>query len=146
MTFVKSNATANVAINAVTLLTGKMSGTGEIVSGYGNDASTPGKVTGSISKTGKVNWTLTQGKGKVSFSGTTAGETTWTGTVTATLPPAKTVVTGFSMTSIPIPPQGTAFFEGTLSQVSSAGASGLSLGGIITISTDRDGNGKISAS
>ena len=143
VTIVSSNPTANVTINASTLLTGKMSGTGTVVSGYGNDTP-PGKVTGSVSKTGKASWTLTQGKGKVSFAGTTTDETTWTGTITATLPPAKTVVTGFSMTSIPIPPQGTANFNGTLSKSTLTGIAPADAA-IVTISTDRDKNGKISS-
>jgi len=140
VTIVRSTPTANVTINAVTLLSGKMAGTGTIVSGYGNDT-TPGAVKGSVSKTGKANWTLTQGKEKISFSGSGDSDQ-WIGTLTATLPPAKATVKEFSMTAIPIPPSGPATFKGTLSITSSDGSTPAE-GVKVTLSSDRDGNGKI---
>jgi len=121
---------------------GNITGTGHIVSGYGNDPAGDGTLKGKIVKT-KVSWSFTQGKRKLTFSGTQSGSTEWVGKITAVVPPAKMSGTA-TISLLPIqPPAGPAAqFHGSVQQndgMSSEAASGVT----VTIRSDVNGDGTI---
>ena len=119
---------------------GKITGTGHIVSGYGNDPSGNGSLKGKINK-GKVSWNFTQGKRKLTFKGTQSGSTEWVGNITAVVPPAK--MSGSATISLQqTQPPAAAHFHGIV-QLNDGMSPQAASGVTVTIRSDVNDDGTI---
>ena len=98
----EENPEASLSLSPVLDPKGKITGTGAIVSGFGNDSSTPGTLKGKL-KGDSLLLNVTSGGQKLSFKGTRSGDG-FLGTLKFKLPPAKGVLTNFFLPNLFAPP------------------------------------------
>ena len=138
---------ADVMIDAAIDIKGKITGTGTIVSGYGNDSSEAGVLKGSLKKD-RISWSLKQGRQKLSFKGLVAGSD-WTGDLKVDLRPEKRTVEGFTMRAAVVAAAGLATFKGSVTldydEVPLGNPTPAS-GVLVTIRCDKNGDGAFSSS
>jgi hypothetical protein len=143
---VKATLTLNSQMDAK----GKITGTGSIVSGFGNDALTGGILKGSSNKT-SLTWQLKQGGQSVTFSGKLQTNK-WVGSLSVGLPPEKSSFKNFqfpglSKSSSGGGTSGIASFQGVVSETSAQGGAPNGVSDVrITLRCDLNGDGAVDAS
>jgi len=125
---------------------GKISGSGKIESGFGNDSTVPAVLTGSSNKT-SLSWQLKQGTQRLSFAGK-KGTNCFYGTLVATIPPASGSYKSFIFEGFEGKPTGgSTKFRGSISEgATSVGLPTAASGATITVSSDLNKNGTIEPS
>ncbi len=126
---------------------GKITGTGKIVGGFGNDSTLTGTLKGSQSKS-SLSWQLKQGSQQLTFTGKTQANQA-VGTLTVSLPPEKStfknfIFPGFS-TGSSGGGSGNLTFEGNVSRSSSQPGDlpSPAAGAKVVVRCDLNGNGII---